>query len=512
MTEATALGGTDTARGLPGERTPTVNTTAVLRILVLATFIVILNETIMVNAIPRLMRDFDVPATSAQWLSTAFMLTMAVVIPVTGWFLQRVTTRTAYTLAMSLFLTGTALAAVAPTFSILLGARVIQASGTAVMMPLLMTTMLTLVPMQDRGKVMGNVTLVMSVAPALGPAVSGVLLQLGSWRLIFAVVLPIAVVITVLGLRELVNIAEPKPSRIDWSSVALSAVGFGALVYGLSGLGEGSHSTAAIPPAVTTAIGVLSLAVFVWRQIRLQRGAGPLLDLRTLTFAPFAIALALMCGSFMALMGAMILLPLYLQEVKGLSTLTTGLLLMPGGLAMGVLGPWVGRAYDRYGAARLVVPGSVVMALTLVAFTQVGVDTPAYLVLTNHVVLSAALAMIFTPVFTSGLSVLPPHLYAHGSAVLGSLQQVAAAAGTAVVISVMAGRTAAAAADGASGTAALATGAQWGFGVGAVLAVGAVVISFFVRTPKVDPHGDHHGASHDSDDSLAAAEPQHAEQ
>lgn len=512
MTEATAVGGTDTARGLPDGRTPTVNTTAVLQILVLATFIVILNETIMVNAIPRLMRDFAVPATSAQWLSTAFMLTMAVVIPVTGWFLQRVTTRTAYTLAMSLFLTGTALAAVAPTFSILLGARVIQASGTAVMMPLLMTTMLTLVPMQDRGKVMSNVTLVMSVAPALGPAVSGVLLQLGSWRLIFAVVLPIAGVITVLGLRELVNIAEPKPSRIDWSSVALSAVGFGALVYGLSGLGEGSHSTAAIPPAVTTAIGVLSLAVFVRRQIRLQRGAGPLLDLRTLTFAPFAIALALMCVSFMALMGAMILLPLYLQEVKGLSTLTTGLLLMPGGLAMGVLGPWVGRAYDRYGAARLVVPGSVVMALTLVAFTQVGVDTPAYLVLTNHVVLSAALAMIFTPVFTSGLSVLPPHLYAHGSAVLGSLQQVAAAAGTAVVISVMAGRTAAAAADGASGTAALATGAQWGFGVGAVLAVGAVVISFFVRTPKVDPHGDHHGASHDSDDSLAAAEPQHAEQ
>ncbi|WP_406832708.1 DHA2 family efflux MFS transporter permease subunit [Pedococcus sp. KACC 23699] len=485
MTDTTTLeGGTHT-----GISRPAVNTRAVLRILVLATFVVILNETIMVNAIPRLMRDFAVPATSAQWLSTAFMLTMAVVIPVTGWFLQRVTTRAAYTLAMGLFLTGTTLAAVAPSFGVLLGARVIQASGTAVMMPLLMTTMLTLVPPEGRGKVMGNVTLVMSVAPALGPAVSGILLQLGSWRLIFAVVLPIAGVITALGLRELVDIGEPKASRVDWLSVALSAVGFGALVYGLSGLGEGSHSTAAVPPVLTTVIGVVAIAVFAWRQVRLQRGAGPLLDLRTLTFAPFTIALALMCVSFMALMGAMILLPLYLQDVLGLSTLSTGLLLIPGGLTMGLLGPWVGRAYDRHGAPRLVIPGSIVMALTLVAFTQVGVDTPPVLVLANHVLLSAALAMIFTPVFTSGLSVLPPHLYAHGSAVLGSLQQVAAAAGTAVVISVMAGRTAAAAADGASGRAALATGAQWGFGVGAVLAVAAVVIAFFVRTPTTDAPG-----------------------
>ena len=487
MTEPTAPSGATTALDPPAGRPLAVNTTAVLRILVLATFVVILNETIMVNAIPRLMRDFAVPATSAQWLSTAFMLTMAVVIPVTGWLLQRVTTRSAYALAMGLFLTGTALAVVAPTFGILLGARVIQASGTAVMMPLLMTTLLTLVPVQERGKVMGNVTLVMSVAPALGPAVSGILLQLGSWRLIFAVVLPIAGVIAVLGLRELVNIGEPRPSRIDWASVALSAVGFGALVYGLSGLGAGSHSTAAVPPALTTTVGIVSLAVFGWRQVRLQRGAGPLLDLRTLTFAPFAIALALMCVSFMALMGAMILLPLYFQDVLGLSALSTGLLLMPGGLAMGLLGPWVGRAYDRYGATPLVVPGTVVMALTLMAFTRVGVDTPAALVLANHVALSAGLALIFTPVFTSGLSVLPPHLYAHGSAVLGSLQQVAAAAGTAVVISVMAGRAAAAAAEGAAGTAALATGTRWGFGVGAALAVVGVAIAFFVRTPKADP-------------------------
>ena len=158
-----------------------------------ATFTVILNETIMINAIPRLADDFDVTYNAAQWLSTAFLLTMASVIPVTGWFLQRVTTRTAFATAMITFAIGTTLALVAPTFWVLLVARIIQASGTAVMMPLLMTTLMTVVPVHDRGRVMGNVTLAMSVAPALGPAVSGVLLQLGSWRLIFATVLPIAV-------------------------------------------------------------------------------------------------------------------------------------------------------------------------------------------------------------------------------------------------------------------------------------------------------------------------------
>jgi DHA2 family lincomycin resistance protein-like MFS transporter len=192
------------------------------------------------------------------------------------------------------------------------------------------------------------------------------------------------------------------------------------------------------------------------------------------------------------MMGAMILLPLYLQDVLGLSTLMTGLLLMPGGLVMGLLGPVVGRAYDRFGAPRLVVPGAIVMAATLALFTRVGTDTSPWLLLANHVALMASLGLVFTPVFTSGLSVLPPHLYAHGSAVLGSLQQVSAAAGTAIVVSVMAGRAAAATVDGAPALDALSTGVRWGFGVGAVLALGVVVASFAVRTPAVGDAPAHH--------------------
>ena len=194
-------------------------TPVVVRLLVVATFVVILNETIMINAIPRLMGSFGVSEHAAQWVSTAFMLTMAAVIPVTGWFLQRVSTRTAYATAMGVFLAGTTLAAVAPVFEVLLLGRIVQAAGTAVMMPLLMTTLMTVVPESDRGRVMGNVTMAISVAPALGPTVSGVVLQLGSWRLLFLLVLPIAAAVTWSGLRQLENIGEPVVSDIDWFSV-----------------------------------------------------------------------------------------------------------------------------------------------------------------------------------------------------------------------------------------------------------------------------------------------------
>ncbi|MFE9040520.1 DHA2 family efflux MFS transporter permease subunit [Streptomyces sp. NPDC007818] len=479
--------------------------TAVLRILVLSTFVVLLNETIMVNAIPRLMREFEVSAAAAGWLSTAFMLTMAVVIPVTGWFLQRVTTRTAFGLAMALFLAGTALAAAAPAFPVLLAARVVQASGTAVMMPLLMTTLMTLVPPHERGKVMGNITLVISVAPALGPAVSGVLLELGSWRLLFLAVLPIAGAMAVFGRMKLVDIGEPQAGPIDWVSVPLAAAGFGALVYGLSGLGAENAADAAVPPAATTLVGAVLVGLFVWRQLFLQRSSTPLLDLRALTFRHFSVALGLMCLSFMALMGAFILLPLYLQEVCDLTSLQTGLLLIPGGLTMGLLGPQVGKLYDRFGAPRLVVPGAAVTAVCLALFALTAERTSPWLVLVLHVALSAGMAFVFTPVFTSGLSVLPPHLYPHGSAILGSLQQVAAAAGTALVISVMSGRAATAAAGGADATGALATGIRWGFGVGAALGVLAVLVALLVRTPPTPEPPAEPGAPDEDDAATARA-------
>ncbi|MEU6084355.1 MDR family MFS transporter [Streptomyces sp. NPDC047108] len=451
-------------------RTPTV-----VRLLVLATFVVILNETIMINAIPRLMDSLHITEQSAQWVSTAFMLTMAAVIPVTGWFLQRVTTRRAYGIAMGVFLAGTALSAVAPAFEVLLLGRIVQAAGTAVMMPLLMTTLMIVVPEQDRGRVMGNVTLAISVAPALGPAVSGLILQVGSWRLLFVAVLPIAALVTLFGLRKVENISEQQVSSIDWPSVVLATLGFGGLVYGLSLFGEGDGE-------VGTAIGIVAagsaaIAVFVIRQLKLQRTGAPLMDLRTLRHRTYSLSLALMSIGFLAMLGSMILLPLYLQNLRGLTPLETGLLMMPGGLVMGLLGPTIGKTFDRFGSRPLVLPGSIGMVLALGGFTQVSLTMPFWQVLGLHALLMVSLAATFTPVFTLGMGGLPPHLYSHGSSMLGTLQQVAAAFGTALVVTVMSARSSHLVADGVAAVPAQVSGMKLAFGIATALAVVTIVVA-----------------------------------
>jgi DHA2 family lincomycin resistance protein-like MFS transporter len=447
---------------------------SVLRWLVGATFIVILNETIMVNAIPRLMVEFDVTARSAQWLSTAFMLTMAVVIPVTGWFLQRVTTRQAFALAMTVFAAGTLIAALAPAFWVLLLARIVQASGTAVMMPLLMTTLMSVVPERDRGRVMGNVTLAMSVAPALGPAVSGVILEFFSWRWIFGFVLPLAIIVAVAGLSRLRNVGEPTAGSVDVASVMLSAFGFGSMVYGLSLIGD-QH--AAVPPSVLICGGLAVIGLFVWRQLALQRGRGPLLDLRTLTHRTFTLSLLLMSVAFMGFLGAMILLPLYLQDARGLTTLQTGLLLIPGGLAMGLLGPRVGKTFDQFGGRPLVIPGSVGIVIGLALFARIDLHTPYLAVLGIHVLLMVSLAAVFTPVFTLGLGDVPPELYSHASSLLGALQQVAGAVGTAISVTILSSRQGHLLGEGVSAAGAFVGGMQRAFWVSAALAVIVVAIA-----------------------------------
>ncbi|PNY80966.1 DHA2 family efflux MFS transporter permease subunit [Deinococcus koreensis] len=459
---------------------------AVIVILLISTFVVILNETIMNVALPRLMVDLSVSASTAQWLATAFMLTMATVIPVTGFLLQRLSTRTVFLLAMTLFSVGTGLAALSPGFEPLLLARVVQASGTAIMLPLLITTVLTLVPERTRGAVMGQISIVISVAPAIGPTISGLILQALSWRAMFLFVLPIALLALAYGARTLRNVGTPRRLSLDLLSVPLSALGFGGLVYALSRFGQGGLSDPAV--SVPLAVGSVSLALFLWRQLRLTRTGEPLLDLRAFRFPMFSLGVGLMVIAMMALFGAVILLPLYLQNLRGLNTLQTGLLLLPGGLLMGLCAPTVGRLYDRVGPRPLVVPGAVLMALVLLALGRIDTATPVWALLALHLTLSAGMALLFTPVFTSALGPLPPGLYSHGSAILSTLQQVAGAAGTALLVTLMAGRAATLSAQGSAPVAAQVGGLHLAFTVSAVIAAVAVVLSLFLKRAPQPQH------------------------
>jgi len=456
----------------------------VIGLLLVSAFTVILNETIMSVALPQLMTDLNVTAAAAQWLTTAFLLTMAVVIPITGFLLRRLSTRTVFLMAMSLFSVGTLICALSPSLAPLIFGRIVQACGTAIMMPLLMTTAIDLVPPERRGSVMGNISIVISVAPAIGPTISGVILSYLEWRWMFWLVLPIGLGALALGYTYLQNINEPRKTPLDILSVPLSAIGFGALVYGLSTIGSGHGDVEPIMPIwMPLVIGIVALAIFFARQVELAPKGRALLDLRTFRTRVFAVSAVMMGLCMMSLFGMIILLPIYMQNVLQLTPLQSGLLLLPGGIVMGLMAPVVGRLYDRIGARKIVIPGSVFVSGGLWAMSILGVDGQIWQVLASHMILSIGLACLFTPLFTSSLGSLPKDLNPYGSAVIGTIQQVSGAAGIALFVSIMSLRAAASSANGATAIEAAADGVSAGFMTGATISLCMIMASFFVRRP-----------------------------
>lgn len=471
-----------------GTRTPSPDaldprTKTVIGLLLVSSFVVILNETIMSVALPRLMADLSITASTAQWLTTGFMLTMAVVIPATGFLLQRFSMRGLFMTAMSLFSIGTLLAATAPGFGMLLAGRVTQAGGTAIMLPLLMTTVLNAVPAHRRGRMMGTISIVIAVAPAIGPTVSGIILSVLDWRWMFWLVLPIAVLSLLVGAMKVQNLTEPKSVPFDVLSIVLSTIAFGGLIFGLSSIGEAAQGDALMPLWIPLTAGAAAMAGFIARQLVLQRTDRALMDLRTFASKPFVVAIVLVLVSMMALFGCLIVLPLYLQTVLGLTTLNTGLLLLPGGAVMAILSPIVGGLFDKFGPRPLVIPGAVVLSGALWGMTTLDQNSPVAVVILLHCLLNTGLGFIFTPLFTSALGSLQKSLYSHGSAIINTLQQLAGAAGTAVFITLMTTGTAAAVNDGMAAVPAAAAGVHTAFFWGAVISLAAVAASFLVRRP-----------------------------
>ncbi|GAA1684877.1 DHA2 family efflux MFS transporter permease subunit [Microcella alkalica] len=466
----------------------------VIRLLLVSAFVVILNETLMGVAIPELMEDLRITASAAQWLTTAFMLTLAVVIPITGFLMLRFSTRRMFLAAMSLFTIGTAIATVAPGFEVLLIARIVQASGTAIMMPLLFTTVFALVPAHMRGRVVGNISIVISVAPALGPTVSGAILSIADWRWLFITMMPFAIGALALGAARIVNVGEQRPVRLDVLSVVLSIPGFGGLVYGLSLLGERGGGQF-LPGLLALGVGIVAIGLFAWRQVVLQRTDGALLDLRTFASREFALAIAAVSIASMALFGAIILIPLYVQDVLGAEAVISGLLILPGGLLMAFAAPFIGRRYDRVGPRSLVIPGAIVLSASLWSMTMFAETTPLWLVAVGNLGTSLGLALLFTPLITNGMSSLTPQLSSYGSAIIGTVQQVSGAAGIALFISVS---SAFAGPGGAATDSVTAEGVRAAFAVGAVIALVTIPLVLMVRRASaVAPtgHAAHSAAS-----------------
>ncbi|WP_411733564.1 MDR family MFS transporter [Paeniglutamicibacter sp.] len=456
--------------------------TGIIGALALAAFLMILNETVLSVALPAIMADLSVSAAAGQWLTTGFLLTMSVVIPTTGYLLQRFSSRSLFVFALTSFLVGTVLAIFAPSFAVLLVARIIQAVGTAIVLPLLMTSTLSLVPRHNRGAIMGLNSIVISVGPAIGPTVSGAIVNSFSWHYIFIMMAPLAAIILVLGIIFIKLPSRARKIPLDVVSVVLSALAFGFLVYGISSLEHASDNM--VLTIACFAIGLVSLALFIKRQVRLTRVGKELLNLTPFKTRTFTFSVLMIMIAFGTLLGTIVMLPIILESGSGFSTLSIGMMLLPGGLAQAVVSPIFGRIYDRFGARPVLIPGAAMLAAGQWLYVTVDSETALWMFMINHIVFSIGLALLMTGLMSSAMATVEPRLYGHGSAIFNAGQQLGGAIGTTVFVTVMSLLSTAKLEEGSDLAHALFAGAHVAFVIGAILATIGLAIAPFVKVDK----------------------------
>lgn len=410
------------------------NTRAIMASLLICGFVGMFSETALNIAISNLMDVFHISAATAQWLTTGFLLTLGILMPTTGLLLQWFTTRQLFIGSVMSSIAGTLIAALAFKFEMLMVARVLQAAGMGLLIPLMFNTILVVYPPEKRGAAMGFVGLVIMFAPATGPTVAGLLIEYLSWHYIFWLSLPFLVIGLFVGLKYLENVTNVTKPRIDLQSVALSTIGFGGLVFGFSKAGEGAEGWTSAVVITSIVIGLIALTLFVLRQMFMRE---PMMNLRVFKYPMFIVGLLLVLSCMMIILSSMIILPMYLQNGMRLSAFTAGLMLLPGSALNGLLSPRMGRLFDKYGPKWLVIPGLVIVAAMLWFFSGITTASSIAFIVALHIGLMVGISMVWMPSQTNGLNQLPPELYPHGTAVMNTLQQVAGAVGTAIAISIL---------------------------------------------------------------------------
>lgn len=406
----------------------------IITVMILGVFVAVLNETLLNVALPKIMEDTGITPATAQWLSTGYLLVIGVLIPVTAFLIQRFTTRTLFLSAMGLFVLGTLLCAIAPGFGLLLTGRTFQAAGTGLLFPLLTNVVFAMVPIERRGAAMGTIGIVITFAPAIGPTLSGMIVEHFSWRVLFTGVLPIALFVIVFAGFKLKNATETSKPKVDVLSLLLSTAGFGGVVYGFSSAGEGHNGWMSGEAFIPIAAGTVSLALFTWRQFSLDE---PLLDLRVFRHQIFRLSVLIMIVVMMAMFSAMMLLPIFLQNALGYSSYQSGIAMLPGGIIMGIMSPITGRLFDKFGAKWLAVIGLTLIANTLWQYSMISLSSSFIWIMALNTFMMLGVSMLMMPVMTNALNELPPRLYAHGTAVISTIQQVSGAVGTALLVTVM---------------------------------------------------------------------------
>ena len=445
----------------------------ILAILLAGAFITILNQTLITTALPPIMEDFNVTQNTVQYLQSIFMLVNGIMIPITAFLIAKFTTRRLFIFAIGIFTFGTLTAAVAPSFSLLLIGRVLQGMGAGIMMPLLQTIMFLIFHKNARGRAMGIFGVVIAFAPAIGPSLSGYLVDQFPWRSVFYVVFPIGLFITIAAYFVLKNVTERTNPKLDSLSIILSTFGFGGLLYAFSVAGNvGWLATSVL---ISGGVGAVTLFLFIRRQSQLEE---PILEFKVFSYRLFSLATLLGMIVFGAMISSTVILPLYMQNLLGFSAFHSGLAMLPGAIVMGLMNPVTGALFDKYGAKWLLRTGLTILTVTTFIFATLTAETTFTYIAVLNAVRMLGISMVMMPSTTLGLNQLPQELIPHGTAMNNTFRQMAGAIGTAILITVMSTSAHDESVEG------LVKGVNMSFLVTGLVAIVGLIIAFMINDSK----------------------------
>ncbi|HHC5837050.1 TPA: DHA2 family efflux MFS transporter permease subunit [Staphylococcus aureus] len=408
----------------------------ILAALLFGMFIAILNQTLLNVALPKINTEFNISASTGQWLMTGFMLVNGILIPITAYLFNKYSYRKLFLVALVLFTIGSLICAISMNFPIMMAGRVLQAIGAGVLMPLGSIVIITIYPPEKRGAAMGTMGIAMILAPAIGPTLSGYIVQNYHWNVMFYGMFIIGIIAILIGFVWFKLYQYTTNPKADIPGIIFSTIGFGALLYGFSEAGNKGWGSVEIETMF--AIGIIFIILFVIRELRMK---SPMLNLEVLKFPTFTLTTIINMVVMLSLYGGMILLPIYLQNLRGFSALDSGLLLLPGSLIMGLLGPFAGKLLDTIGLKPLAIFGIAVMTYATWELTKLNMDTPYMTIMGIYVLRSFGMAFIMMPMVTAAINALPGRLASHGNAFLNTMRQLAGSIGTAILVTVMTTQT-----------------------------------------------------------------------
>ncbi|HDF1177605.1 TPA: DHA2 family efflux MFS transporter permease subunit [Staphylococcus aureus] len=408
----------------------------ILAALLFGMFIAILNQTLLNVALPKINTEFNISASTGQWLMTGFMLVNGILIPITAYLFNKYSYRKLFLVALVLFTIGSLICAISMNFPIMMVGRVLQAIGAGVLMPLGSIVIITIYPPEKRGAAMGTMGIAMILAPAIGPTLSGYIVQNYHWNVMFYGMFIIGIIAILIGFVWFKLYQYTTNPKADIPGIIFSTIGFGALLYGFSEAGNKGWGSVEIETMF--AIGIIFIILFVIRELRMK---SPMLNLEVLKFPTFTLTTIINMVVMLSLYGGMILLPIYLQNLRGCSALDSGLLLLPGSLIMGLLGPFAGKLLDTIGLKPLAIFGIAVMTYATWELTKLNMDTPYMTIMGIYVLRSFGMAFIMMPMVTAAINALPGRLASHGNAFLNTMRQLAGSIGTAILVTVMTTQT-----------------------------------------------------------------------